>query len=325
MTLHSSWPTLIRSMKELTDIWRIADDQELRTLACTLSSKDSKIRAIQQDSPTSNDDDDDEGAQNKEEFLAMSRGWSSHKAEEEDWWRWTKGTDVPEPNWDGAHGYPIRPFGVELCRRLFWWIKAERYPINVSEYPPFNETDIPLMEGLSPSYLDSLQTALVLSGPTTDEADGPVVATLQNILKDLGFQGVYRLLGVRSTIGSARYVAPPGRVALHDSFTQRYDSKAQISCGARALAKHFHRDSTGWWGSSTGTEASKNAHAESKLETILSNAAWVNVHALPHSIFVVEVRVPEGYGCRWKVQNEPQFLGFLEPQSANGFENKFRH
>ena len=26
-------------MKELTDIWRIADDQELRTLACTLSSE----------------------------------------------------------------------------------------------------------------------------------------------------------------------------------------------------------------------------------------------------------------------------------------------
>ena len=39
----------------------------------TDQGKDSKIRAIQQDSPTSNDDDDDEGAQNKEEFLAVCR------------------------------------------------------------------------------------------------------------------------------------------------------------------------------------------------------------------------------------------------------------
>jgi len=35
-----------------------------------------------------------------------------------------------------------------------------------------------------------------------------------------------------------------------------HSPNAEISVGARALAKHFHRDSTeSWWGVSTGSES----------------------------------------------------------------------
>ena len=50
---------------------------------------------------------------------------------------------------------------------------------------------------------------------------------------------------------------------------------------------------------------------------------WINVHILPHNEIIVEIRVEEGYGARWKIDGE--FRGFHEPQMEGGHENKWRH
>jgi hypothetical protein len=60
------------------------------------------------------------------------------------------------------------------------------------------------------------------------------------------------------------------------------------------------------------------------LHRILTNASWQNCHTLPHSEFVFEMRVPEGFGCRWTL-DASLFRGFLEPHMADGHEKGWRH
>ena len=57
------------------------------------------------------------------------------------------------------------------------------------------------------------------------------------------------------------------------------EGKSELTVGARALAKHSHRDETeSWWGICTGTEAAKNEHAFRILQKILDDAHWINIH-----------------------------------------------
>lgn len=52
--------------------------------------------------------------------------------------------------------------------------------------------------------------------------------------------------------------------------------------GARALSKHAHRSSEGFWGVVKGTELEKNSHANNVAKGIVESATWINVHILPH-------------------------------------------
>jgi hypothetical protein len=90
-----------------------------------------------------------------------------------------------------------------------------------------------------------------------------------------------------------------------------------LTVGARAHAKHAHRDSTGWWGSASGTVAARNASAEACIRRILAGAVWVNVHAMVHDTPLLEVRVASGHGARWSADGT-FFRGFLEPPMAGG-------
>ncbi|KAL1930370.1 hypothetical protein VTP01DRAFT_10532 [Rhizomucor pusillus] len=96
----------------------------------------------------------------------------------------------------------------------------------------------------------------------------------------------------------------------------------QLTVGAKALSKHWHRDrKTQFWGSNfNGTEAAKNERAEDILVKILKNTVWRNLHTLPHNEIVYEVRQSEGYGARWirRGSNRWEFRGFLEPQMEDG-------
>lgn len=92
---------------------------------------------------------------------------------------------------------------------------------------------------------------------------------------------------------------------------RRLNPPSKLTVGARGLTKHAHRSSEGFWGENRGTEVQKNENAREKLNMIISEAVWVNLHLLPHQEVVIEIRIEQGYGMRWTIDGT--FRGFLEP------------
>ncbi|CAG8702897.1 22411_t:CDS:2 [Gigaspora margarita] len=167
-------------------------------------------------------------------------------------------------------------------------------------------------------------------------------------------------LGLRTTVGSATQL-PPSLSECLAAFTHLYVKKnskpvrASISniltVGAKAFSKHCHRDTSGsFWGVCNGSEKQKNEQANRALAKILTNAAWINLHSLPHDTRVFEVRNPDGYGARWEIRESQcqqlqsqmdsnsiansvnnndgtniMFRGFLEPQMKDGHSKGWVH
>lgn len=104
---------------------------------------------------------------------------------------------------------------------------------------------------------------------------------------------------------------------------QRIKNVSKLTVGARALTKHSHRSSDGFWGNSTGPEAVKNEYAYLIAVNILRECIWMNVHKMLQSEVIIECRIPQGYGIRWN--QEGVFRGFLEPQMDDGHDRKWRH
>ena len=156
---------------------------------------------------------------------------------------------------------------------------------------------------------------------------------------------LHLLHGLALTVGSALVHARPCRDLCWTLFTSlpapnKLDTtrirtgQTQMHVGGRAFTKHAHRDVTNsWWGTSTGTEANKNAAAEACFERIWEAATWRNVFALPHRWIAFEIRVHEGYGMRFQMSEDGgeqwSFRGFVEPavlsDTALGHRNKWRH
>jgi hypothetical protein len=103
----------------------------------------------------------------------------------------------------------------------------------------------------------------------------------------------------------------------------RSNNTPQLSVGARALCKHAHRSSEGFWGEPRGTEIQKNANARGVNDKILQNCVWINIHSLPRDEYVIECRVEQGYGIRWTIDGT--FRGFLEPQMLQGHSKGWKH
>lgn len=167
-----------------------------------------------------------------------------------------------------------------------------------------------------------------------------------------GARGLLTLIGHAQTVGSVA-VAPLTRAQCISSFQRRRSDREPLSVGARALAKHCQRvvstdggsedDASSAWGVSElrGNDASKNARALEVLTTLLDDAVWKNVHALPpfkeeSSVVTMEVRNSRGYGARWEIRGGADdagcedgggyaFRGFLEPPMADGHERRWRH
>ena len=78
-----------------------------------------------------------------------------------------------------------------------------------------------------------------------------------------------------------------------------------------------------------GSESELNYLAEQLLtQGLLQGVAWRNVHALPHQIYVFELRNVDGYGARWVVQDAGRtvvFRGLLEPPMVQGHDKRWRH
>jgi hypothetical protein len=60
------------------------------------------------------------------------------------------------------------------------------------------------------------------------------------------------------------------------------------------------------------------------LNKLISECTWINIHQLPQEIIIIELRITDGYGIRWQV-NDGTFRGFLEPQMEGGHEKGWKH
>lgn len=150
---------------------------------------------------------------------------------------------------------------------------------------------------------------------------GPVA----RVVAALGPWGVLYCLGIGRTVGSALTLPPPWRTCMA-SFLDRHapTTASPLTKGARAHAKHCHRDGHAFWGRATGSETEKNAQALLALQNIVTDMAWANVHAAPGGLLLFEVRCSPGYGARWLADGS-HFRGFLEPQMEDGHAVGWRH
>jgi hypothetical protein len=127
-------------------------------------------------------------------------------------------------------------------------------------------------------------------------------------------KGRLLLQGFRQTVGTV-VEEPPSIDVLVSSFEKQWHENDQLTVGARALSKHVHRSRNGWYElhdkDFVGPSVRKNQIAKELLQRMIENSIWFNVHSLPHNVVVFEIRVREGFGCRWDLEGE--FRGFLEP------------
>lgn len=139
-------------------------------------------------------------------------------------------------------------------------------------------------------------------------------------------RGILTLLGIRYTKGSVD-TFPPHFDQLLTSFQQIFTptSANPLTVGARALTKHCIRSKDNWWDKmDKGNDLVKNEHAFNIICKLINEAVWLNNHLLPHDVYIFEIRIKEGYGCRWSISGD-LFRGFLEPPMKDGFEKKWIH
>ncbi|TVU03657.1 hypothetical protein EJB05_50845 [Eragrostis curvula] len=126
--------------------------------------------------------------------------------------------------------------------------------------------------------------------------------TMTDILGGLGYDGLGRLLGMGKTAGTIPDGLPPPRSTLISSCMkvhQPHVKGCSLTDVARALAKHVHRSTEGWWGRFHGSDSSKNHLASEAIDYLLREYCWMNVHLTQPYGPVFEIRVHEGYGARW--------------------------
>uniref|UniRef100_A0A0E0BHK3 ASCH domain-containing protein n=1 Tax=Oryza glumipatula TaxID=40148 RepID=A0A0E0BHK3_9ORYZ len=164
--------------------------------------------------------------------------------------------------------------------------------------------------------------AISVSKPT---AQPYIIMT--ELLAGLGSDGLGRLLGMVKTAGTVQDGLPPPRSVLISSCMKLHQPNVNgcsLTDAARAMAKHVHRSSDGWWGSFHGSDVNKNQLASEIIDRLLRECCWMNIHLTQPYGPVYEIRVHEGYGARWS-QDGSKFIGFLEPYSPEGFSRGWKH
>ncbi|KAJ3972488.1 hypothetical protein EV361DRAFT_823467 [Lentinula raphanica] len=203
----------------------------------------------------------------------------------------------------------------------------------LEEQPSASDERLKLRTVLLSSSDDS-QISLILSTPLGVHLAYGLAYTTGSAL---GFP----LCSIRGTHLSSSGSIPPTQEECLAAFTTA--NKVKLTAGARAWSKHAHRslidaedDSkeaapTGWWGTPSGPVSVINERALDLFWKIYTTATWRNLHWLPHSVLVYEIRVLEGYGMRWSQDPAVEssapwvFRGFVEPMMENGHERGWRH
>ncbi len=101
---------------------------------------------------------------------------------------------------------------------------------------------------------------------------GEAQQLLKELLVSMEFRGFTTIFGLRTTTGSQEEPWPLMNTIL-DAFKKPHTlptpemlakgrKPSKLTVGARALTKHSHRSSEGFWGRNTGSEDHKNGEAE---------------------------------------------------------------
>ncbi|XP_028201601.1 uncharacterized protein LOC114385744 isoform X3 [Glycine soja] len=124
--------------------------------------------------------------------------------------------------------------------------------------------------------------------------------SLARLFCELSYEGVQSLLGLMHTTGTIPNALPPPISTLLASFNLPCNPNENgLTDGARALAKHACRSSSGYWGSLNGNDSNKNRLAMDVINRLISHCCWLNVYTVPPHGVVFEIRVANGYGARW--------------------------
>ena len=213
------------------------------------------------------------------------------------------------------YGYPSGNLLLLLINNILLSIHNKSFPFTFYPIQGFSEKTTEPITNLNTIFQTFSLSNLSLS--------------FLDIIKE---RGVLTLLGLRETTGSINTFIPPSIDTLSKHFLEQHtkenpkNPKVKISIltvGARALCKHSHRASEGFWPEATGKEIQKNKKAEEMLKMFYEKCIWINIHGLPHEIAIIELRVDKGYGIRWQIDG--MFRGFLEPQMEDGHEKGWRH
>lgn len=229
-------------------------------------------------------------------------------------------------------GYIDCDFIRQLNVVLHMWNKMCFFPVNFLPIQGFNdETNgiVHTINQLTPTIVQLFE-ALKQANTSHDS----LKSLAKDLILGLGPRGILTMLGQRKTPGSQDIAWPdvnelkqsfnkPHTVLTPEQQARQRNPASKLTVGARALTKHCHRSSEGFWGMFRGSEEKKNSDANEKLDQILKDCVWVNVHVITHSEIIVECRIQEGYGMRWT--GSGNFRGFLEPQMADGHQKGWIH
>lgn len=220
-------------------------------------------------------------------------------------------------------GYPSFPLYRDLGTMLRLWMDNRSCPVldlpkyDLLDEKTYVESRLAKFKSITP-LLEGLETLWDIWAVEERKF------RIRDIMVTLGKRGLMDLFGVRNTVGT-REIFPPPRKVMEEAFTKKHSPNAELSVGARALAKHHHRDQTdSWWGICTGNEKAKNKNALDNMNKVLDNATWINIHWLPQDVIIMEARHGDGYGARWSPDGK-EFRGFLEPQMVDGHTVGWRH
>ncbi|XP_020224690.1 uncharacterized protein LOC109806638 isoform X3 [Cajanus cajan] len=141
--------------------------------------------------------------------------------------------------------------------------------------------------------------------------------SLANLFCGLSYEGVQSLLGLMHTTGTNPNALPPPISTLLASFNLPCNSTdIGLTHGARALAKHACRSSSGYWGSLNGNDTNKNRLAMDVINRLIAHCCWLNVHTVPPHGVVFEIRVADGYGARWTEDGSKRLMQLLLDSST---------
>ena len=241
-----------------------------------------------------------------------------------------------------VQGVPRRPLYIEIAFRLLQWNKIV-----------FLSTDNGMFQSSRDDQLSqpSSQTFMInaecfgfqetiqhqLSRPPKTHSD------IRNWIRKNKIPGVLRVLGFRDTIGSENnqnlktIMMLPSRTDLVLSSRENHHPNSALTVAARARTKHAHRGNDGFFGIAKGSPLNQNQQTEVILVNLIKKATWMNLHSfggLNDGDLAFEIRVAEGYGARWIVNDDSsstnarqrlRFRGFLEPQMEDGHEKGWKH
>lgn len=223
------------------------------------------------------------------------------------------------------HNYPTYPLYKTLAFALLHFIVCDEYPISNQHLENVSEISVEFKEEFYNIVIDIKELLLtdgdeiLKSHSTADDFQSKSILLFCCLDK----AHILKFLGISKTVGSLESL-PPTLRTLWESFNEQHHPKSKLTVAARALSKHCHRSSDVWWGDCTGKESDKNQKAISIFTKIFRDICWINIHTLPHSVYVLELRCSEWYGLRWSHDGKT-FRGFLEPQMLDGHEKNWKH